>query len=89
MAENPCLYHIVYEDKSHSSGVIVKANIQLHIIDLMTGAGLVHLSETYVGCSIKDLNPIGEYKDVVDGLLGLSRSTYGVQMSFSKHELMN
>jgi len=49
MVGNPCLYHIVYEDKSYSDGVIVKANIQLHIIDLITKIGVVHLSETYLG----------------------------------------
>jgi len=36
-------------------------------------------------CSNKDFNPIGEYKDVVDGLLGLGRSPYGVQMFLLKH----
>lgn len=36
-------------------------------------------------CSYEDFNPIGEYKDIVDGLLGLSRSAHGIQMSFSKH----
>jgi len=49
MVGNPCLYNVEYEDNSHSKGVIVKANIQLHIIDLMTGIGVVHSSETYLG----------------------------------------
>lgn len=47
--ENPCLYHSIYEDKSHSDGVIVKANIQMRIIDLLTGVGSMHLSEAYLG----------------------------------------
>jgi len=48
-SESPCLYHVVYEDQSYSDGVIVKENIQMRITNLVTGVGVVHLSEAYLG----------------------------------------
>jgi hypothetical protein len=47
--ESPCSYHIVYEDKSHSEGVIIRANLQVQITDIVTGVSVVHADETLLG----------------------------------------
>ncbi|KAG0627200.1 hypothetical protein M758_2G181500 [Ceratodon purpureus] len=83
--EGPCLYNIVYQDNSHSDGVIVKSIIETQITDIVTGVSGMHLDATLLGCSFKDSNPNGEYKDAIDGLLGLGRSTHGIQVSLLEH----